>query len=783
MRILLIDDSAVYQEEFEQLLIESGIRFSALDRASDGAEGRRLMIYDLHDIYFIDFRLPGDNGLTLVRFARQSGVVKPIIILTADNRPEVDIAAEQAGANDYLAKGEFTPQMLSRAIRYAVRNAAEISAARGAESRFRMAQEAAEIGAWDWDLREQTLTWSPRMYEIFGLSQTIPAADLYGVWLQTVHPDDRDSAQASATAALAGVAPMNSTYRILRPRPDAKPEVRWISLKGEVLRDPAGSPLRMIGINIDVTEHQEILADLRAEREAAEASRHDSETRFETYFNLATDCMLHMRIAPDGRFVYESANPSALAAIGVTLEQLRGRLPEEILDPEQSGQVINALRQVRATGKPFRCEIIRNVPGGSATYDAAYMPLRDQSGEITGTLAVARDITESRRLEAALHQAYKMEALGQLAGGVAHDFNNVLTGILGCFDLLNRQNGLSDRARRLIVEGLRAADRGKALTKRLLAFSRREPLATERVDVNASIEELSEMLTRSLGAGIRIGKRLSADLWPAVADRNQIELAMMNLAINARDAMPVGGTLSIESRNETITENEVEGLDPGDYVTISIADTGSGMVPDVLAHALEPFFTTKEAGKGTGLGLSMVYGAMRQLGGGLKIASEPGKGTQVTLYLPRAEAETLAAPALPVRFAHGSVSILLIDDDPSTEAMIAAFAAERGDTVVPAESKVEALAILESDQVIDIVVADNEVADPEWIEQVRMRRPLVATLLMSATPEPGGGGYGDVFTLNKPFGRDAFDAAIETAFGGKRTATIIPLRRAATEGF
>lgn len=264
MRILLIDDSAAYHEEFAQLLSDSGARFSTLDRALDVAEGNRLMACDAHDIYFVDYRLPAGSGLALIEAARKNGVVKPVIMLTGYDRPEVDAAAEQAGANDYLSKGGFSPQMLGRAIRYAVRNAAEVRAARETESRFRMAQEAAEIGTWDWDVRNQTVVWSPRMYEMFGLTPTIPSPDLYGMWQKSVHPDDRDSAQAAATAALAGVAPLKSLFRILRPRPGQEPEIRWLSCKGEVMRDSVGGALRMIGINVDVTEQQRALANMSA---------------------------------------------------------------------------------------------------------------------------------------------------------------------------------------------------------------------------------------------------------------------------------------------------------------------------------------------------------------------------------------------------------------------------------------------------------------------------------------------------------------------------------------
>ena len=432
---------------------------------------------------------------------------------------------------------------------------------------------------------------------------------------------------------------------------------------------------------------------------------------------------------------------------------------------------------------PFRYEPTWEYSGKSVTYDAVYMPLRDQAGQITGVLGVARDITERRRLEAALRQAQKMEALGQLAGGVAHDFNNVLTGILGCFDLLGRQSGNSERAQRLITQGLRAADRGKALTSRLLAFSRQQPLATEPVDVNASIEELSEMLTRSLGADIRIGKRLAHDLWPAIADRNQLELAIMNLAINARDAMPLGGTLTIESRNEVVAALDVDDLEAGEYVSIAVTDSGSGMAPDVLARVLEPFFTTKEAGKGTGLGLSMVYGVVRQLGGGLRIASELGKGTRITLYLPRAQLDKTVERAPEPQSISEPATILLVDDDPNTQAMVAAFAAELGHTVIPVEGSTEALAIIDSDQVVDIVIADSSLpamGGAELIAHCTARRRGLAALLLSAKPNKatGTGADGPLTTLAKPFGRDAFINAVETARGGSPSAKIIPMHRA-----
>ena len=570
-------------------------------------------------------------------------------------------------------------------------------------------------------------------------------------------------------------------YRILLSGAGGELQSRWISSSGEVLRDPGGRPLRMLGVNIDVTDQQIALASAHASRDAAVAGKLASDERFRTYFDTTPDCMFHVRVEPDGRFVYEMLNPAGLAVAGVTLDQVRDRNPEEMLGPVKGRQMTDGLRHVYTTGQPCRYEPTWDLPNGQVTYDATYLPLRNQAGEITGILGIARDITERRRLEASLHQAQKMEALGQLAGGVAHDFNNVLTGILGCFELLGRQPGLAERGQRLIEQGLRAGERAKALTARLLAFSRKEPMATQAVDINASIEETVEMLMRSLGSDIRIGKRLAADLWPAVADRNQIELAIMNLAINARDAMPLGGNLTIESRNETIADQNDLRLEAGAYVAIGITDTGIGMPPEVLQRVLEPFFTTKDRSHGTGLGLSMVYGVVAQLGGGLHIASEPDKGTCVTLYLRRSLSAVRSQITPGPQLAPGPVSVLLVDDDPNIQAMVAAFAAEAGHTLTAVSNSADARVIVASDRPIGVLVADLSlpgISGSELIAHARTLRPGLPALLISAAYPSASALSGEFAFLAKPFSRTAFNNAIAAAVGAQQQgASIIPIRR------
>jgi len=651
MRVLLIDDSTAYRDEFRYLLEESEVGFSALDLAMNATEGARLLASDRHDIYFVDYRLPGGSGLALIQAAREAGVTKPIIALTAYDSQQVDAAAEAAGANDFLRKGEFSPPMLSRAIRYARRNAAAVQAAREAESRFLMAQEAADIGVWDWDIAADTIIWSPRQYEIFGLDPAMTGPITRETWRMAIHPDDRDATVAAVTAALGGDAPFRTQFRTIRRirgRTGATTSVHWISAIGTVQRDSGGSPVRMVGINIDITEQRNTLAAVQDSRNLALAGMQLSESRFQTYFDSAPECLFIMHVTPDRRFVYEAMNPAGLAQAGMTLAMVRGRTPEEVLGAQVGGVMTTGLRHVLETGVPYLYEPTFAMRSGTIVYDSIYMPLRHDTGDVTGILGSARDITERRQLEVSLHQTRKMEALGQLAGGVAHDFNNLLTVMLGCLELLDKQVA-SDRGRALVAEGYRTVERGTGLTNRLLAFSRRQPMTTQPVDINASIQDMTELLGRTL-SGAHIGKRLAADLWLATADRNQIELAILNLAINARDAMPSGGSLGLETRNETVAGPRDDGLAIGDYVAVAVSDTGNGMTPEVLARAMDPFFTTKEAGKGTGLGLSMVYGMVRQLGGSLRIASEPGRGTCVTLYLPRAmpEAPPAAATASPL---------------------------------------------------------------------------------------------------------------------------------------
>jgi signal transduction histidine kinase len=357
-------------------------------------------------------------------------------------------------------------------------------------------------------------------------------------------------------------------------------------------------------------------------------------------------------------------------------------------------------------------------------------------------ISSGRDVTALRDAESRLHQAQKMDAVGHLTGGVAHDFNNLLTVIIGALDLDPQR--IPPEMRPSIEQALRAAERGASLTHRLLAFSRQQMLVTRRVDFNRLIGDMDELLRRTLGEHVEIELKLADDLWPALADSGQVENSLLNLAINARDAMPEGGKLTIETTNvhldDDYASNNAE-VAPGDYVMMAVTDTGTGMPEDVLAHVFEPFFTTKEVGKGTGLGLSMIYGFAKQSGGHAKIYSEVGHGTTVRLYLPRltnqSPASDSVAPTAPRK--GGGETILVVEDNPDVRRLVLRQVRDLGYEVIEAANGPQALQILDGGASIDLLFTDvvmpGGMTGRQLAEAAKVRRPGLKTLFTSGYTE------------------------------------------------
>jgi signal transduction histidine kinase len=389
----------------------------------------------------------------------------------------------------------------------------------------------------------------------------------------------------------------------------------------------------------------------------------------------------------------------------------------------------------------------------------------------------------TREREAALaqlHEMQKLETLGQLTGGVAHDFNNVLMAILGNLEILRKHIPRDPRLERLIDGAIQGAERGATLTHRLLAFARRQELKPRSVRVPALVESIFEMLQRSLGPNIRIVTEFEQAMPPIRVDPNQLELALLNLALNARDAMPTGGRLTISARRERVEGGQIADLAPGDYVCIAEHDTGHGMDEATLKRAIEPFFTTKGAGRGTGLGLSMVDGLVAQSGGAMRIDSRPGEGTVVQLFLPVSE-ETEAEqpePVEPTRVRTArSYRVLVVDDDPAVATGTVAMLEDLGHAAIESGSGEEALRLLENDPDIEIVITDHAMpgmTGTELAERVRQTWPDLPVAITTGYAELPAGRSLDLPHLLKPYGQKELAALLASLLGA--TASPRPAR-------
>ena len=464
---------------------------------------------------------------------------------------------------------------------------------------------------------------------------------------------------------------------------------------------------------------------------------------------------------------------------GLPREKLVGKTPHEIFDKETADIIVENDRQMLRSNSDLhvREHSIKTPRNGERLVTSNRICVRDQNGEVQYLLVVTDDITERKGVEEQLRQAQKMEAVGNLTGGVAHDFNNLLTIIIGNLDLLLEDIAGNQEAEQKVETILQASERGADLARLMLAFSRRQPLQSKPVDVNSLIRGTTRLLNRTLGEDISIEVKAGGDLARALVDESQLETALLNIAINARDAMPEGGTLAITTRNSGLDADYVAhhpGVVPGAYVEIEIADTGRGMTPDVVEHIFEPFFTTKGVGKGTGLGLSMVYGFMKQSSGHISVYSEVGQGTVFKLFLPLAPAaESHADPLPPAREQtarhSGEAVILAVDDNPDVRATVVVQLKGLGYRVREADNARSALEILDSTDRIDLLFTDvvmpGSLNGKELASQARIKRPDLKVLFTSGFPGTATGpgtkfDDADVL-LSKPYRKRDLAKAVE----------------------
>ncbi|WP_309645062.1 PAS domain-containing protein, partial [Phenylobacterium sp.] len=669
--------------------------------------------------------------------------------------------------------------LVAAALRSVIMRLAEAQSALDlSESSLQLAQDAGGVGLWNWDVATGDGQWSSALYKNLGLTPDQPAN--VRALLEVVHPDDREAVrQCNIDAVKLGrMEPIE--YRVIWP----DGQLRWLLSRGEMLRDETGRVSRAVGVNIDITDRRLAYEQVR-----------ESEARFRTLADSAP--VLLWVTKTDGK--REFVNQAYVDFLGVSYGEAinfdwRLRLHAEDLPRILKEQVAGEASRIRF----FLEARYRRSDGQWRWIRSISQPRYAPSGEFSGFIGIAFDVTEAKQAEAdlmrindllaermegamaerdaaeaQLRHAQKMEAVGQLTGGVAHDFNNLLTVIIGALDLMQRHPDDTARRHRMVDAAQSAARRGERLTQQLLAFSRRQTLKPEAIEIDRLVAESEPLLRSAAGETTNLTVALGAGQTVAMVDRGQFEAALMNLVVNARDAVSHGGAIRIETAPRELTEREVPEIPAGGYVCVTVRDTGVGMASDVVGRVFEPFFTTKDVGKGTGLGLSQVYGFARQSGGGVTIETAPNQGAAVTLYLPRASAAAEAAPLglpTPRQIAAGpNLTVLLVEDDPEVAQVIAAMLVDVGHEVVHAEGVAQALDLLRGGAAADLMVTDLVMPGSRSgvdlaHEAVGLRPGLPVILSSGYTGEALNSADGAPWPLlHKPYTAETLAAAIRDA--------------------
>ena len=617
---------------------------------------------------------------------------------------------------------------------------------RTSETRLRLGEAASGIGTFEVNLASGEWDCSKQVSELLGIDAG-EATKTLAEWERRVFVDDVPKIHS----ALADVRETGRFYVEFRVRLP-KSGLRWLAGKGQ-MADAPSTLLR--GAFYEITERKSLEARLLALNETLEArvmertqqlaasvaKLEETERRFRVLVEGVTDYAIFM-LDPAGHVI--NWNQGAERTKGYAREEILGRHFSAFYTTEDRAAHVpdQALATARGTGK-YEAEGWRVRKDGRRFWASVVInAIRGSEGELIGFAKVTRDLTERRAADERARQAQKMEGIGQITGGVAHDFNNLLTIIVGNLETLqrnldNRTPG-HDRLRRSADNAMRGARRAELLTQRLLAFSRQQPLDPKPIELGRLVAGMSDLLRRTLGEHVTVETVLDGGLWRALADPNQLELAILNLAVNARDAMPGGGKLTLETANVYLDEkyaaSQAEVL-PGQYVMLAITDNGSGMSPDVIAKAFDPFFTTKDVGHGTGLGLSQVYGFVKQSRGHVKLYSEVGEGTTVKIYIPRAHGmNTTAQPEVDEPVVRGTTSetILVVEDDADVRIYSCETLRELGYHVLEAQNGQEGLELLDRHPEIRVLFTDvglpGGMSGRELAERARKRRPTLGVL-------------------------------------------------------
>lgn len=694
----------------------------------------------------------------------------PFVLLTVrgggtERNPAAQRLAGLLGNVTFLER-PFHPMTLISTVATALRGRrrqyearARLEEVREGEERLRLALQAGRLGSWELDLDTMTLTSSERCKANFGMAAQATLS--YAEMLEMVHPADRAHIRQAMDHALSTGAAHVVEARVVWP----DGTTHWVEISARVVLGRDGRGHRMVGVSLDITDRK--LADAERDRlnQLLEQRVAERTTDVERLSLERQRLASMVEVSPDfigvtaldGSLLY--LNRAGRRMVGLTdtasvtdttihdylLPQDRARLDAEIMPV--------AARKGRWAGEfQFR----HRVDDYAIVVHLDFFLIRDPvSGEPVNFATVTRDLREAKRVEEQLRQSQKMEAIGQLTGGVAHDFNNLLMAVVGNLDLLRRHMPESPKLLRFIDGAMQGAQRGAALTQRLLAFARRQDLQPQSVNVVELVQGMKDLLTRSIGPMIELRLEAAQEIPPAQVDPNQLELALLNLAVNARDAMPGGGTLTLSLDKSEHGRSPDERMAPGTYVVLRVSDTGAGMDDATLSRATEPFFSTKGIGKGTGLGLAMVHGLAVQSNGAFHLRSKVGKGTTAEIWLPVSTIPVHQTEPQPEATAEtGPATILVVDDDALIAMSTTAMLEDLGHAAVEASSGEKALKILSSGMQVDLVLTDYAMPGMTGADLallIRKSHPRLPVLLATGYADLPDGLSIDVPRLTKPF--------------------------------